>query len=658
MLGLTLSHGQIFAKLVVAKPTFNYAEALQKSLYFYEAQRSGKLPATNRVKWRGDSALRDGADVGENLRGGWYDAGDTVKFATTIAYTTSMLAWGAIEYGDAYKTSSQLPYLLDSLRWSNDYLVRCFTDDRAGRYEFYTQVGKIDRTPRDDHSVWAPAEVVHLLTDRPAYKIDTKVPGSDVAGHTAAAMAASSIVFRQQGDTAYADLLFTKAKKMFAFADRYRGSGAHIRPDGSIDRAAPYRDANYFDELIWGAVWLHKAALARNPKSAGFYLTKAAQIYHAPENSQNRHKYRSEHSWTAVDKGALVLMAKLTNRSEYKSEVQNYLDWWSVGHNGDRVHYTPGGLPWSQAWGSLRYATTQAFLAFVYSDGVEDPKLKARYHQFAVNCVNYALGNNPDRRSFMIGFGRNPVRSLHSRIAYGAWAGFEHGMKNKPEWMPYPRHLEYGALVGGPDAEDRFVEDSFSASQNESALDYNAAFTGALARMYREFGGKPLANFPPQSKRANQFFVEASVLSTDNNYIEIAAFVNNRSAWPARNTNRLSFRYFFTLEPGTNPKSIELSVRTHPAKTIAKIARFKGNIYYANIDLSGTNIFPGGLDPDRNWQPFYRQEVVFRLSSSSAWNSTNDWSYQHIRHTGNKPTQVVSIPVYERGRKIFGIEPP
>ena len=35
------------------------------SLLFYEAQRSGKLPADNRVDWRGDSALDDAVTGGE-----------------------------------------------------------------------------------------------------------------------------------------------------------------------------------------------------------------------------------------------------------------------------------------------------------------------------------------------------------------------------------------------------------------------------------------------------------------------------------------------------------------------------------------------------------------------------------------------------------------
>ena len=87
---------------------FNYGEALQKSILFYEAQQSGKLPNWNRINWRGDSALDDGSDVGIDLTGGWYDAGDHVKFNFPMAYSTTVLAWGAIEFKDAYENSGQM----------------------------------------------------------------------------------------------------------------------------------------------------------------------------------------------------------------------------------------------------------------------------------------------------------------------------------------------------------------------------------------------------------------------------------------------------------------------------------------------------------------------------------------------------------------------
>lgn len=45
----------------------DYADALSKSILFFEGQRSGKLPSTQRITWRKDSALRDGSDIGVTL---------------------------------------------------------------------------------------------------------------------------------------------------------------------------------------------------------------------------------------------------------------------------------------------------------------------------------------------------------------------------------------------------------------------------------------------------------------------------------------------------------------------------------------------------------------------------------------------------------------
>lgn len=56
---------------------YDYDEVLHKSLLFYEAQRSGFLPPTQRVTWRQDSATTDAIDpeTGNrvDLEGGYYD---------------------------------------------------------------------------------------------------------------------------------------------------------------------------------------------------------------------------------------------------------------------------------------------------------------------------------------------------------------------------------------------------------------------------------------------------------------------------------------------------------------------------------------------------------------------------------------------------------
>jgi len=40
----------------------DYKDALSKSILFFEGQRSGILPANQRLTWRKDSALKDGSD--------------------------------------------------------------------------------------------------------------------------------------------------------------------------------------------------------------------------------------------------------------------------------------------------------------------------------------------------------------------------------------------------------------------------------------------------------------------------------------------------------------------------------------------------------------------------------------------------------------------
>ena len=108
-----------------AASTYDYGDAFEKSLMFYEFQKSGDLPEHQRNNWRGDSGMKDGADVGLDLTGGWYDAGDHVKFNLPMSYTATMLSWSYLEDTSVYKKSGQDVYILDEIRWANDYFIKC-----------------------------------------------------------------------------------------------------------------------------------------------------------------------------------------------------------------------------------------------------------------------------------------------------------------------------------------------------------------------------------------------------------------------------------------------------------------------------------------------------------------------------------------------------
>lgn len=58
---------------ILASSNYNYDHVLHLSLLYYEAQRSGYLPADNRIPWRGNSAVQDKGMNGEDLTGGYYD---------------------------------------------------------------------------------------------------------------------------------------------------------------------------------------------------------------------------------------------------------------------------------------------------------------------------------------------------------------------------------------------------------------------------------------------------------------------------------------------------------------------------------------------------------------------------------------------------------
>ena len=455
---------------------FSYGEAIQKSFLFYEAQRSGELPHDNRIEWRSDSALNDGSDVGRDLTGGYYDAGDHVKFGFPMAASMTMLAWGVEEYSDAYDKISQKDEALDAVKWGTDYLLKAYDDKGTADVSddvFYGQVGN----GQADHSFWGPPEIMTM--ERPTYQIDAQNPGSDLAGESAAALASASIIFRSS-NSAYADKLLGQAKKLYQFAETYKGKYS----DSITDARNFYNSwSGYTDDLAWGATWLHKATEAAGQTDTQ-YLAKAEKYY----QDTNGIQYAPfTQSWDDKKYGTAILLAQETGAANYQVEVESWLDRWMIDKSqGGIPKYTEGGLAWLDQWGANRYAANTAMLAGIYADTVKDKG--GKYSQFAKNQVNYLLGDNPNQFSYLSGFGNNYPQNPHHRGAHGSLNNNIHGGETK--------HILYGALVGGPkQANDNAYDDRRDDYiSNEVATDYNAGFTGALAYLVNKHDDLPLSD--------------------------------------------------------------------------------------------------------------------------------------------------------------------
>lgn len=619
---------------------FNYGEALQKAIMFYEFQRSGKLPEDKRRdNWRDDSAMNDGADVNTDLTGGWYDAGDHVKFNLPMSYSATMLAWSVYEDKDAFEKSGQLTYIMDAIKWADDYLIKC--SPRKGLY--YYQVGDAEA----DHKWWGPAEVMQM--DRPTYTLDEDNPGSSVCGETAAALASASIIFRDS-DPEYADTCLEHAKQVFEFADETKSDEGYTAADGYYKVSS-----GYWDELSWAATWLYLATENNE------YLEKAEEYatHWGKEPQTDIIGYKWGHCWDDVHYGTQILLAKVTNKDIYKESSERNLDWWTTGYfDGyatQRINYTEKGEAFLSSWGSLRYAETTAFLAGVYASWDGCPKDKAEtYTKFLESQVNYALGSAG--RSFVQGFGENYPKNMHHRDGQASWLDD----KTVPG---YSRHIIYGALVGGPKStsDDSYEDINSDFNCNEPACDYNAGFVGALAKMYKEYGGDPIPDFKSIEEKTNdEYFVSAAVNAKGRNFMEIKAVLYNNSGWPAKVGDKLSFKYFVDLselyEAGYTTADVKISTNYNEGCKMSELLPWneEKHIYYVIGDYTGTKIYPGG-------QSAHRSEVQFRLTgpeNTDFWDNSNDFSFEGIQMTaGETPIQTEKIPVYDDGVLISGIEP-
>lgn len=459
----------------------DYGDALSKSILFFEGQRSGFLPQDQRMSWKGNSGLGDGWMVNTDLTGGYYDAGDNIKFGFPMAFTTTMLAWSVIEFGE-YMPPSELRNALVSIKWATDYLLKTVSQPNR----IFVQVGD----PINDHNCWERPE--DMDTSRTVYTVDAPNPASDVAGETAAALAASSMVFRSF-DPGYAETLLRTSTRVFDFADTYRG--AYSDNNNIRDGVCPfYCDFDgYQDELLWGAAWLRRASQSDSYLS---YIQNNGKTLGADDNI-NEFGWDNKHAGLNVLVSKEVLEGNMYNLQSYKASADSFMCTLIPESSSSHIEYTPGGLIYKPGGSNLQHSTTITFLLLVYANYLERSAAAVNCGSISVSPsmlrkiakrqVDYILGDNPKGMSYMVGYSNYYPQRIHHR------GSSLPSIKDHPQFIackegsiffnstnPNPNVL-VGAVVGGPGEDDTYEDDRVDFRKSEPTTYINAPFVGALA---------------------------------------------------------------------------------------------------------------------------------------------------------------------------------
>jgi mlo protein len=505
-------------------PPDTYTVAFHKSLLFFDAQKSGRLPPSNNISWRGTSAMRDGSDaIGASptdLTGGFYDAGDNIKFGFPGAYAMTLLSWSAIEYAEKYKAAGEFDHVKEIIKWGTDYIMKTFNISSTNIQTVFAQVGTGNDSVSNDHSCWERPEDMDYA--RPAYAVSS---GPDLGGEMAAALAAASIVFKADSPT-YSSKLLMAARNIYTFA-RDGGKRSRFVTQLPPGEQVFYNSTGYWDEYVWGGAWLYYAT------GNSTYLSLVTNpILAAHAGAKGGGPWFGVFSWDNKLAGAQVLLTRLhiLQSPGYPYEAQ-LLQYWNETNtvmcsylpNFKRFNRTRGGLLELNHGGGqpLQYVVNAAFLSALYADylGAADvPSWNCGPYAFAVeslrnfsrNQIDYILGKNPLNMSYVVGYGNKYPKQVHHRAASIPKNGVRYGCQQGREWLyknaPNPHVIE-GAMVGGPNSQDQFKDHRDSYGQAEPTVAGNAGLTAALIALSTVtsggidpntmFGAIPMAAPPP-----------------------------------------------------------------------------------------------------------------------------------------------------------------
>lgn len=678
----------------------DFARALQYSIYFYDANMCGTgVSENNRYAWRGDCHTYDAQvplkpmedNVGTNLSqsfidkyasvldpdgdgyvdvaGGFHDAGDHVKFGMPENYAASTVGWGYYEFRDAYVKTGQDDHVETILRYFNDYLMKCtFLDDNGEVIAHCYQVGDGDI----DHAYWNSPEVDKMA--RPAFFLTGDKPQTDYVASAAASLAINYLNFKDT-DEEYAEKSLKYATALFDFAMSHE---KELSDNGDGPKAY-YNSSKWEDDYCWAAAWLYKITGDHKYLEEIFpnydYYAAPCYVYCwndmwggvqciLGEISMDKPAKEGEHVYPDFIEEFKVAAGK----SPYEemncwASVAKAVDTYMTGGVGT---ITPAGYFWLNTWGSARYNTAAQLIALVYDKYNNNGP--GKYSEWAKGQMEYLMGKNPMERSYIVGYNENSVKYPHHRAASGL---------TKCEDPDPHRYVLYGALAGGPDADDKHNDITSDWIYNEVTIDYNAAFVGASAGLYEFFGTddmKPTTDFPPTPESigeeggGNDYWVNAcgiDDLNADGAGVTKVSFMVMTNS--TKTADKTSVRYYFNSKEISNVDNVKASELYDQSATEAGDMGADGIIsgpykydkladtYYVEIAWDGYNIANSGK----------KYQFTVGLYYGDKWDPSNDWSYDGLKMfeeddaffgTGNE-VRTDNICVYNDGVLVGGIEP-
>jgi len=286
-----------------------YSTPLANTLYFYENERDGPNFITtalrtaaghvndasakvyftpnmnNNGRFSGDLTAT-GAVI--DASGGWWDAGDYLKFVQTTSYTVSLMLIGVRDFHNQMGSGSSTSNFTNEAKFGLDWLQKMW-DDTSKTLYYQVGIGNGNAKTISDHDIWRLPQaddtyqgctsLYRYICHRPVFINTAGGAGAQIspnlAGRLAADFAQCYQVFKTTNPT-YANQCLISAEHVFDLANTTPSSLLTVAPNSF------YPETEWRDDLELGATELYFALQPGNLPGGlphtdpMFYLTAAA----------------------------------------------------------------------------------------------------------------------------------------------------------------------------------------------------------------------------------------------------------------------------------------------------------------------------------------------------------------------------------------------